>query len=244
MCSFIGFYTEVGLCYVWYGDEPVAAMQREGNRSQLYMGRAGISVRIVCELLFTNSSTGAVEQVWYYDDPNGVIGKTEYRLCTGDIDLEQFDIYGSITIERSGSQSGTFYIYGNSGRLRLKVMFLNVGTSTQRTGISADSYVASDPERIYDNREIAVFDGNNNEISTQYVGRFFHENWYYWPQSYDIPEEKGYSVAVSAGRCDMSIFGDNFYPTFVYSSLPANSAVPVLPCFVLDKSNYGLYYFD
>ena len=38
--------------------------------------------------------------------------------------------------------------------------------------------------------------------------------------------------------------GRRCYPLFVYDSLPSNSSVPTLPCFVLVTGDYGLYYFD
>lgn len=42
----------------------------------------------------------------------------------------------------------------------------------------------------------------------------------------------------------VNVAGRVAYPLYVYSSLPANNAVPILPCFVLDTSDFGLYYFD
>lgn len=39
-------------------------------------------------------------------------------------------------------------------------------------------------------------------------------------------------------------YGRLSYPTYVYSTLPANDQVPYLPCLVLCLADYGLYYYD
>lgn len=38
--------------------------------------------------------------------------------------------------------------------------------------------------------------------------------------------------------------GREFFPLFVYATLPDESDLPTTPCFVLDASDNGLYYFD
>lgn len=257
--------------YVWRGGEIVAGMQRkeEDDEAELFVGNgAGETVGWVGSIWFEHPTTGTCGPVWalcgdyprdndHYElyETDCPTGCTNAMGCAPTARFGTYDRRRNVTLPFTGLVADEgYYLNGDDGTPRLVVYVAHLGSSSERIGLSNDSYVVSRWDDASEYDEISVWGriGSAQGLSdvssaSKYAGRRFRDDYWLSPQSYTLPLD-GLRFSVGPRSLDMRVFDRPFYPTFVYSAFPTyngakdETQLPVTPCFVLDLSD-GAYYF-
>ena len=240
--------------YVWDGPQIIAGMQKNGGNSQLYVGNASAkTVKLKAAVIMWDESENeyvlellrdASGFLWMVDPISTQFNPqpSSYTNRVG----RRFGYYTSTDYDEEDYTVAN--IYDVYGRLYLRVIDKLLDHSSERTGITEHSYVLPEPTIPSIYHEFAVFDGELNEVSQSYTSVFFSDNVFISAMSYTFPVY-GYNFSVGDDGIQTMVNGRQSYPLFAYSSFPIDGnnnkdeyQLPVLPCIVLDESDYGLYY--
>ena len=229
--------------YGWYDDELIFGAQNNNGAAELYLGQNESTIPIAGSLDTFDQNGAFIEHmvymtgiVWLSPAPTYPVppnaARNEYRPSSP-ISSGHFEFADSGSLLE-------FRLYDSGDAMYLKVLRKSLGSSSERTGISPESYVVQYSHNYY---ELAWFDGSGTEISAQHENVFVLANYLLSPQSYEFVSD-GIIMRRDSTKPSIRFCDDELIPFFMKAGWDETfdqSELPALPCIVMNTLDRRLW---
>ena len=227
--------------YGWNNNSLIFGAQNNNGVAEFYLGQSRSSVSTCGGLTIYDANSDFVECLACLGGGMFYTSASMYEPYSRT--SMDFKPASTVPIGRF-EQNSTFdeyKLYNSNDVLYLRIIRKDLGTSSTRTGISANSYVVEYESEYY---EFAWFDGSGTEVSSEHRNTYITTEYLVHPQSYEFPTNNGILMKLDNGTPSIRFLDDDIIPMFYRAGWDENSDQSTLPSegVVLNSFNKSLWF--